>query len=220
MDEKYEKFAQRTYGEIFHENSPNYFSNDLGYLKRLILRNRDILSENDRLLFMYELADIIKREKINEARNQKMKYKQILMANYDGIQSLYDWIKEQTDYEITPAPESKIDKKNIKLKLDIKDIKKFTDVYDFCIETKVISEYISNLDFINATNNADFSQIYTNAEQENSKTKFKYIIYVLSFIIDNPEWYLLAAQNINTEPNKCSGANVPTVWKKQADALK
>jgi hypothetical protein len=95
------------------------------------------------------------------------------------------------------------------------DILKVTDIYNFCINTNVISNSILNVDFINAVDSADFTPILFDGE----KSKCKYIIYILSKII-SPEWYLAAAHSINTEPNRCSGINVPCEWKKQANALK
>ncbi|GAB6395253.1 MAG: hypothetical protein MdMp024_1565 [Bacteroidales bacterium] len=97
------------------------------------------------------------------------------------------------------------------------DTGKITAVYDFCIETNVISDSISEVDFINAVSKADFKPIYETAKL---KHKCKYIIYVLSFLINNPmrsQWYKDTAHSINTEPNKCSGANVPGDWKKDAN---
>jgi hypothetical protein len=100
------------------------------------------------------------------------------------------------------------------------DIEKITKVYNFCVNTEVIDgTIISNVDFINAVNNADFRVIYTHAEQQKTKGKCKYIIYVLSKFV-NDKWYLNTARSIDIEPNRCSGINVPLDWRKKANAIR
>ena len=63
----------------------------------------------------------------------------------------------------------------------------------------------------------DFSKIY------NSKvvrcTKVKYVIYTISRAAGK-EWYIDAAHSINTEPQKCSGATVPKLWRKKLDSIR
>ena len=100
------------------------------------------------------------------------------------------------------------------------DAVKVLGVYDFCVSTKIIDSSISNVDFINAVNKADFKVIHANAELQKGKSKCKYIIYILSQIINVAEWYKSSANSINTEPNKCSGITVPLDWRNQANALK
>ena len=96
------------------------------------------------------------------------------------------------------------------------DISKIGEAYNFCIETEVMDKtVISNVDFINAVNNADFKNIYNSADTKNSVTKCRYLIFLMSKFMDK-EWYAKAAHSIDTEPNKCSGANVSTKWKKTA----
>jgi len=101
------------------------------------------------------------------------------------------------------------------------DTTKITTIYNFCVDTNVFSGVITEVDFINAVNNADFSAIY----EKSTKGKCKYIIYILSFSVKNTNantetWYQKAAHSIKTEPNKCSGINVPNDWKNQANSLK
>jgi hypothetical protein len=100
------------------------------------------------------------------------------------------------------------------------DPAKITAVYNFCIETNVLSNTISNVAFINAVNSANFKTIHDNAEQQRSKSKCKYIIFILSKFVAGNDWYLTTAHSINTEPNRCSGITVPLDWKNRADALK
>ena len=93
-------------------------------------------------------------------------------------------------------------------------------IYDFCINTKVLdSEIISNIDFVNAVHSANFKAIHNHASKIKSKSKCKYIIYVLGKFM-GADWYLKTAHSIDTEPNKCSGITVPMQWKTKADAIK
>jgi hypothetical protein len=100
------------------------------------------------------------------------------------------------------------------------DMAKVEQIYKFCRD--IISTEITQIDFVNAVANADFANIYRNATQNKAKGKCKYIIFILKHTIKegSADWYLKAAHSIDTEPNKCSGINVPYQWKKQADSLK
>jgi hypothetical protein len=76
---------------------------------------------------------------------------------------------------------------------------KVTDVYNFCIDTNVISNDITEIDFINYVANANFKEIYANTEQQGAKSKCKYIIFILSYAIDDTirkEWYSKTAHSI------------------------
>jgi hypothetical protein len=122
--------------------------------------------------------------------------------------------------ETVKHPEPGIKKEEWTKQYDF-DMGKVAKIYEFCIDT-VISNSITKTDFINAIVNADFADIYRDAEQKKAKGKCKYIVFVLNYTIKEhaSEWYLKAAHSINTEPTKCSGINVPDKWKKQADKLK
>jgi hypothetical protein len=101
------------------------------------------------------------------------------------------------------------------------DLAKIEEIYDFCVRSKIIdNNIISSVDFVNAVNQADFRTIHDYAEENGAKSKCKYIIYIISFSFKGSDWYLKTAHSINTEPSKCSGANVPFEWKKEADELK
>ena len=99
------------------------------------------------------------------------------------------------------------------------DISKVIIIYEFCIDTDVINNPISEIDFINAATNADFKYIYNNAKNIKSSNRFKYIISVLKGYFPK-EWYSKAAHSIGTETNKLTGKNIDKEWKKRADALK
>jgi len=93
-------------------------------------------------------------------------------------------------------------------------------IYDFCIKTDVISEIIKYSDFLKDVENASFENTFNNTKK---KTKFRYIIYILSQHIENRDWYKDAAKSIGLKPENCSGARVPKYpnkWKSNADALK
>jgi hypothetical protein len=98
---------------------------------------------------------------------------------------------------------------------------KITEVYNFCIGTHVLDRtVISEVDFINAVNSADFGTIYGHAEERKRKCKCKYIIFILSKLVTGNGWYLNTAHSINTEPSRCSGITVPEAWKKGAKAIR
>jgi len=100
------------------------------------------------------------------------------------------------------------------------DENKILEVYKFCIETNVINNDISDSEFLECVSHADFRKIHLNAEEQNAKSKCKYIIYILSWLVNGEKWYLNTAQSIGTEPNRCSGINVPYKWKQEAETLK
>ncbi|MEN9917860.1 MAG: hypothetical protein RL662_296 [Bacteroidota bacterium] len=100
------------------------------------------------------------------------------------------------------------------------DEDKILNVYRFCLETHIISEEISESDFFEAVSQADFRKIHLNAEQQNAKSKCKYIIFILSWLVNGDKWYLNTAQSVGTEPNRCSGINVPYKWKQEAETLR
>lgn len=107
------------------------------------------------------------------------------------------------------------------LKKNNLDIVLINKIYNFCIETKVLDKNtITNVDFINAVEIADFLNIYKHSKEMQSSTKMRYIIYVLSKYNTSNNWFMNAAHSINTEPTKCSGVNVPTKWKNDANAIK
>ncbi|MDR1583237.1 MAG: hypothetical protein LBS55_08280 [Prevotellaceae bacterium] len=101
------------------------------------------------------------------------------------------------------------------------DPSEITTVYDFCIDTGVLkSDVISLGNFISAVDSANFKDIYEHAKQQKAQCKCKYTIFVLSKFVTGEDWYLNTAHSIDTEPNRCSGINVPLGWKKNADKIK
>jgi hypothetical protein len=147
----------------------------------------------------------------------------------DYVQNYFEYVsKFETKTNPSPPPkaakklESNTNKDNVgKNQQYTFDTVKITNIYNFCINTGVlINTVISNVDFINAVNTANFKTIYAHAEQQESKGKCKYIIFILSKFIAGDGWYLKTAHSINTEPCKCSGINVPSGWKKKANTIK
>lgn len=97
---------------------------------------------------------------------------------------------------------------------------KIAAIYDFCTDESDMvfsKDEVSLMDFLDAVSSANFAAIY-NAEKT-KLTKCRYIIYILNYHIKGEGWYKKVAQSINVEPNKCSGAYVPTGWKKAASKL-
>jgi hypothetical protein len=92
-----------------------------------------------------------------------------------------------------------------------------TKIYDFCITTRVFRG-ITHSEFCTCVGEANFTPIYNS--ESRLAAKLKYIIYVISRRMNNPQWYSNSAHSIDTEPNKCSGASVPLEWKRQALAIK
>jgi hypothetical protein len=121
----------------------------------------------------------------------------------------------QTDAQTGPEADDKSAQYSNKLRTEINDI------YDFCVVTGVLnSDVISIVEFMTAVVSANFKHIYKHAEWQHSKAKCKYIIYILSGLIQNADWYVKTAHSIDTEPNRCSGANVIFEWKIEANRLK
>ena len=63
--------------------------------------------------------------------------------------------------------------------------------------------------FLNCVSAADFSAIW--GLKGVKKAKLKYTIFVLKEKMPD-EWYKLAANSIDSTPQKCSGASVPVGW--------
>lgn len=95
--------------------------------------------------------------------------------------------------------------------------------YDTQKVRKIYSEYndhlfegVKELDFYNIIATATLNKLTI---KEGMKAKFRYMIYTLSQVIRDKDWYQTAARNVNTEPLRCSGANVDYIWKKRATSL-
>lgn len=90
----YKDLARRIYQELFFENL-NFMIKDAKNTHTFILKHRDNLPYNEGTLFMYELAEIIKKEKIDEAERQRRELGEVMINDYEKISSLYNWIKTQ-----------------------------------------------------------------------------------------------------------------------------
>lgn len=97
--EAVDKLVQHTYNKIFIENL-HFLNTDLESIKRLILSNQKLLSNKlDKVLFISDLAEKLKSEKIDEIKKQKQTYGQVLMSNYKEIEILYNWLEVFTNEE-------------------------------------------------------------------------------------------------------------------------
>lgn len=113
-------------------------------------------------------------------------------------------------------------------RVEIKVPEKEKEHYPFDIDPLLMSRFYSmcNNDvfqtdiatFSDAIGKSDFSVIYQ--AKRTSKTKLRYLIYVLSRHIDNEQWYTKTAGSISKTPAQCSGANVPDGWKTEINAIK
>lgn len=77
------------------------------------------------------------------------------------------------------------------------------------ISEDVIPNTVTNTMFLNCVSAADFSAIW--GLKGVKKAKLKYTIFVLKEKMPD-EWYKLAANSIDSTPQKCSGASVPVGW--------
>jgi len=115
---------------------------------------------------------------------------------------------------LKPTSEESKKEKPQQFSFDTQEVK---EVYEFCIETDVIKSNLSEVDFLNYVTNANFTDVYVSSK----KTKFKYIIFQLSYLIADKKWYSKAADSIGVKPSRCSAAtNLPFEWKKEADKLR
>lgn len=97
--ETVDKLVQHTYNKIFFENL-HFLKTDLESIKRLILSNQKLLSNKlDKVLFISDLAEKLKSEKIDEIAKQRQTYGQVLMNNYKEIEVLYNWLEAFTNEE-------------------------------------------------------------------------------------------------------------------------
>ena len=94
--ETVDKLVQHTYNKIFFENL-HFLKTDLESIKRLILSNQKLLSNKlDKVLFISDLAEKLKSEKIDEIAKQRQTYGQVLMNDYKEIETLYNWLEANT----------------------------------------------------------------------------------------------------------------------------
>lgn len=91
-------------------------------------------------------------------------------------------------------------------------------LHKFCLND-VFSERIADHDFLKYVKTADFSII--NSDFNIRKAKLKYIIYSLSKLINDSEWYRNAAASVGVEPKGCSSksTSVPIEWKEKVDKI-
>lgn len=110
-----------TYSKIFLENL-HILKGDLEKLKHLIIQNREILTTQlDKVVFISDLADKIKMEKINTAIRQQEKYGLVLMDNFDEIKSLYDWLEKLSNNDGEVDTEKSIEDNIIKKDIVVND---------------------------------------------------------------------------------------------------
>jgi predicted transposase YbfD/YdcC len=134
----YKELAEETYRRLFFEELHILSRQDVSHLKKVILSNRDTLPNIEQVPFMYELANLIKREKIDEALNQKRQFGRIFMNSYEEIQSLYDWIEEQTD-SVQIGNQTEVSVSGQLNKTPI------TDYFKYKPKTNVITDYLNEL---------------------------------------------------------------------------
>lgn len=92
-----DKLVQHTYNKIFFEKL-HFLKTDLESIKKLILSNQKLLSSKiDRVLFISDLAEKLKSEKIDEAIKQRQTYGEVLMYDYKEIETLYNWLEANTN---------------------------------------------------------------------------------------------------------------------------
>lgn len=98
--EAVDKLVQYTYNKIFFDNL-HFLKSDLEIIKNLILSNQKLLSNKlDKVLFISDLAEKLKSEKIDEITKQRQTYYgQVLMNNYKEIEILYNWLEAFTNEE-------------------------------------------------------------------------------------------------------------------------
>jgi hypothetical protein len=89
-------------------------------------------------------------------------------------------------------------------------------VYDYIIGD--VFKNISFEEFKGCVAKRDFSNIYYSEGSKCAMTK--YLIYILGKHIDDESWYRDVAHSINTEPQKCSGASVPPLWRKNLNSIR
>jgi len=124
--------------------------------------------------------------------------------------------------EKTPRPESQEppkanDEKPKQFDLNLKSL---SLIFQFCIDTAVFSADLTNSDFITSIAEADFKALFE--REGTTKTKLKYIIFIIHHFVAEREWYKTAATSIGVTPNACSGANVGDRndnWKNKAKKL-
>lgn len=94
--EAVEKLVNLTYNKIFFEGL-HFLKSDIESIKKIVLENQKLLSNRlEKTLFISDLAEMIKQEKINEAINQKRKYGRVIMQNFESIEALYLWLDNTT----------------------------------------------------------------------------------------------------------------------------
>ncbi len=95
--EAVEKLVTLTYNKIFFEGL-HFLKSDIESIKNIVLENQKLLSNKlEKTLFISGLAEMINQEKINEAINQKRKYGQVIMQNFESIEALYLWLDNTTN---------------------------------------------------------------------------------------------------------------------------
>jgi hypothetical protein len=93
---KVEKLVKLTYNKIFFDEL-HILKGNLEEVKSAVLKNKRLLSNKfDELFFITDLAEKIKNEKINECLEQKRKYGEVLMQDFEVIFAIYNWLDTLT----------------------------------------------------------------------------------------------------------------------------
>jgi hypothetical protein len=97
-----------TYNKIFFDGL-HCLKSDLDNIKELILKKEKLFnSKLEKTLFISELAEKIKIEKIVKAENQIKDYGKILMEDYEGIEDLYFWLDNDFNDSENNQPVTKV----------------------------------------------------------------------------------------------------------------
>lgn len=95
----YKEFVKHTYDQIFIENL-HILKADLEGIQSIILKTQRLINNKaEKALFIYELAEKIKIEKLNEGYRQQKEYGQILMVGFESIEALYKWLTTLNNIE-------------------------------------------------------------------------------------------------------------------------
>lgn len=149
----------------------------------------------------------------------RSKRKNILLSNLNLAVTASRFKSNEVESDSLKPLKTGLEIKSANALYDISKQKaKIIRIYEFAVETGVISNQISEAQFIVAVEKADIAEIYNAGNTK--KSKLKLILKRINLYMGNKPWYKEITASIKSTPSVCSGANPnDDDWKENLEKL-
>lgn len=210
----------RSIGEKYYD-MPQNFQMIEAYYREFNMASKNIqLPKKDDDSYRNIIQEVLSQGYITNKEAEYLRFR--LTAIVSGVhivwQILQKMFQEYRELGILSAISTnqqpqQIESTNTYFNVDLAYIEK---IYNFLVN-ETFPGSISKAIFTSCVTAADFSAIWEITGVK--KAKLRYTICALSGKMQN-DWYKLAAQSIGSTPQKCSGANVESDWKKSIKGIR